>query len=117
MIELYLQSKKTFTFNVTIEGVDPSSLDAYLRIRIDNIELGFQGEISQNHIVVTVPALRKFLKLDLNKTYEIRLEVCGSGFYVLAWKNTVQFKPSIAVKNLTSKSYNIPRIILKRRLS
>ncbi|MCD6149101.1 hypothetical protein J7J18_07045 [bacterium] len=115
MIEAYLQSAKTFEFRVTIEGVHYSVLTAYLRVQVGKIELGFPGEVLRDKIVVTIPALQKFVSLALDRTYKVRLEVIGGGFYLVPWEDSIVFKPSIAVKNVEVVNEKTPCIVLKRR--
>ncbi len=112
MIEIYSLSQKVFNFEVVIEGIHYASLTAYLRIRIEDFELGFPGEVSKENIVITVPALRKITTLELNNTYEARLEVFGNGFYLVPWRDQVVIKPTVKIEEVAIKS-NLPRIILK----
>lgn len=92
-MELDLTKDKSLLFDIEVTGLDTDQIGFVLRIDIDGIEYGFRGSIEHGKIKIVIPAFNKFLKtsIDLEKVYNVRLDVFDNKFLVCPWKDTVKF--------------------------
>ena len=110
MIEITTNQQKNITFESSINGISPQELDGYFRITVDGIEYGFKAKITENTIEVSIPSLKNIIHRTLkeSETFQSKLEMYGSGYYLNPWQGEVKIKSSVMIeaKILDEKNIN-----------
>jgi len=116
MINVYLNRGETLVFDYELSGLSPDVISARICIEIEGVDFCFPAVVTQNQIIASIPALNRVTNYELpvGATFNIRLEVIGSGFYLVPWRDNIIVNQPIQVKSvqLDRKS---PRIAIKPR--
>jgi hypothetical protein len=92
MLKINGNQDKEITFEVEIGGVAIDSISSKFRIVLDDIEYGFPAKVSEQSIIVELPALRKVLhrKLKEGESVQARLDLMSDGNVISPWNDDLQ---------------------------
>lgn len=109
MIKLISSEPKRLKFNVSIDGIRPEDLSAFIRFMVNGVELGFKGVIENNVIRVEIPSLDEIVGKHLlgDITTKGRLDVYGAGYYLSPWEDDIFIKKSIKIEATIEPEDNI----------
>lgn len=90
MLKLNVNQEKQLNFEMQIGGVKTDKIISFLRIEIDGIEYGFPGQVKQESVTVSLPALNTVVARELKEGDEVsvKLDVIADGRHLVPWKNT-----------------------------
>jgi hypothetical protein len=96
------EKTKMLEFNmIEVKHIRPEELEYKINIVVEGISYGFPATLDKamSKINIAIPPLTEFIKSDLDKKYEIKLEVMAQDkkFYDIPWqeKFTVKLKPNV----------------------
>lgn len=92
MLKINSNQDKELTFEVEIGGVTIDSISSRFRINLDDIEYGFPAKVTEQSIIVELPALRKVLhrRLKEGETIQARLDLMSDGNVVSPWSDILE---------------------------
>ncbi|GIU69068.1 MAG: hypothetical protein KatS3mg002_0304 [Candidatus Woesearchaeota archaeon] len=110
MIKLISSEPKRLKFNVSIDGIRPEDLSAFIRFMVNGVELGFKGVIENNIIRVEIPPLDEIVGKHLlgDVTTKGRLDVYGAGYYLSPWEDNIFIKKSIKIEATIQSEDDMP---------
>jgi len=101
MLKFEIDRTKSISFDTIIEGIDTSALSYHFRIKVGDIEYGFEGILKEDKIVFDIPPLNKVSKgVKEGKKYPAKLDIVSDKHYIPSWQGYValEFEPKIVTK-------------------
>jgi hypothetical protein len=101
---------KLITFNLEIAGINYRELTAKFRIVVDDIEYGFIGLLSSEHVDIHIPSLVDIIHNILvfeGGHLDARLEMFGDFYYYVPWEGQIVLDKQPEVKAKVSKSKKV----------
>jgi len=98
-MDLDVNKPKFFQFNVTIDGIDYSTLNGKLEFFYENVAYGFPAKVYKDRVEVEIPPLQSIIKKHILESDEIigKLDITGEGFHIEAWKNEMNIIRSLSI--------------------
>jgi len=97
------EKTKMLEFNmIEVKHIRPEDLEYKINVIVEGISYGFPATLNKamSKINIAIPPLTEFINADLDKKYEIKLEVTAheKKFYDIPWEDkfTVKLKPNVA---------------------
>jgi len=118
MIDLKVNERKKFNFQLEISGVEARDLHGSMKLIIDGVEYGFPIEMIDGSVVVEIPSLEKITKATLTEgqSLPVSLEIIANDTLIVPWKDsfTVRKPVKVEAKIIDMKDIldeiNIPKI-------
>lgn len=110
MIDLKVNERKKFNFQLEISGVQARDLTGSMKIIIDGINYGFPIEMIDGSVVAEIPALEKITKATLTEgqSLPVSLEIIANDTLIIPWKDSFTVRKPVKVE---AKMVNIKDIL------
>lgn len=106
-MRIKLNEQKTLEFNIDTAGCSWEDLKAYLRFSFNDVEYGFEGQVKEEKIRITVPpfqgVISESLVESISKNREIivkgRLDIVAEGDKILTpWDGDVEIEIPVSIR-------------------
>ena len=109
MIKFDPNKNKNISFNINVQGIDPSMLEYNLRLSNGQVDYGFKGDNRNGEIQFNIPALNEIVGSDvLYELNTVKLEVHDKNnkYYLKPFQDEIKIKEDVKVEveNLEEKS-------------
>lgn len=110
MIKLDVTKEKKMVFYVAISGIDHTTLKAFYRLEINDIEYGFKCEVKSDRIECLIPPMRDVVdSISSDEVLDSHLDVYNNNECFVVWNGKLETKGSfnINVKDVSDGKFNI----------
>lgn len=106
MIKIDPNKKKTLSFSVNVEGIDPQLLEYNLRLSSGNIDYGFKGVNNNGEISFSLPPLKEVVNSsNIENINNIKLEVHDKNnkYYLKPFEDNVKIDKQLKIEATLSE--------------
>lgn len=100
MIDLKVNERKKFNFQLEISGVQAVDLKGSMKLIIDGVGYGFPVELVDGSVVAEIPALEKITKATLTEgqSLPVSLEIIANDTLIVPWKDSFTVRKPVKVE-------------------